>query len=89
MFLVFFLYILSCITARFTEEERVENWRKHHKWPPEWQHEPEGFKALMEEREREIMELTGSDERWENWMQYVSARLLPTFTEKGKIRSTE
>jgi hypothetical protein len=29
----------------------------------------------MENREREIMELTGSDERWENWMQYVQSTL--------------
>ena len=29
------------------------------------------------------MALSGSDERWENWMQYVQSRMLPRFTEHG------
>ena len=37
----------------------------------------------MEDREIEIMALSGSDERWENWMQYVQSRMLPRFTEHG------
>jgi hypothetical protein len=37
----------------------------------------------MEYREREIMNLTGADERWENWNQYVQGRLVPTFTSTG------
>ena len=37
----------------------------------------------MAERERRIMEIPGSDERWENWMQYTQQRLVPAFTEKG------
>ena len=37
----------------------------------------------MEKRERLIMAIPGADERWENWMQYTQARLVPTFTEKG------
>lgn len=37
----------------------------------------------MEFREREIMSLTGSDERWENWMQYVQSRMMPRLTQKG------
>lgn len=61
----------------------MANWHAHHTWPPTWQPETEGYRRLMEEREREIMSLTGADERWENWMQYVSARLLPNFTENG------
>lgn len=74
---------LENVSARFTEEERVAHFRAHHTWPPQWQPESEGFRRLMEEREQEIMQLTGADERWENWMQYVTARLVPTFTEKG------
>lgn len=74
---------LAVVSGRFTEEERVANWHAHHTWPPNWQPETENFRQLMEDRETEIMSLTGADERWENWMQYVTARLVPTFTEKG------
>ncbi|RYH12717.1 hypothetical protein EON65_37495, partial [archaeon] len=82
-----FMVVLACLlvftVSKFTEAERVAYWHEHHTWPPAWQPETEGYRRLMEEREREIMSLTGADERWENWMQYVSARLLPNFTEKG------
>lgn len=33
--------------------------------------ETEGYLASQEGREAEIMQLTGSNERWENWMQYI------------------
>jgi hypothetical protein len=36
-------------------------------WPPKWQIENEGYEKLMAFREKEIMSLTGADERWENW----------------------
>ena len=42
-----------------------------HEWPPKWQDETEGYMASQLGREKEIMELTGSNERWENWMQYI------------------
>ena len=29
------------------------------------------------------MELKGSDERWENWVQFTQSRIVPKFTEKG------
>ena len=41
------------------------------------------FKALMREQEKEIMQLTGSQERWENWMQFVHGQLVPKFTKYG------
>lgn len=43
----------------------------------------------MAERERQIMAIPGADERWENWMQFTQARLVPTFTEVGfeKVRT--
>ena len=41
------------------------------------------YRKMMEDREIEIMALSGSDERWENWMQYVQSRMLPRFTEHG------
>lgn len=83
--LIILLSLLLChsVSARFTEQERVAYFHAHHTWPPTWHHEPPGYKALMESREQEIMGLQGADERWENWMQYVSARLLPNFTENG------
>ena len=52
-------------------------------WPPNWQEESESYHALMEQREAEIMQLTGADERWENWMQFTQGRMLPSFTENG------
>ena len=69
--------------GRFTEYERIQYWRQHHTWPPNWQPERPGYKALMEQREREIMQIPASDERWENWMQYISGRLVPSFTPNG------
>jgi hypothetical protein len=37
----------------------------------------------MDAREREIMNLTGSDERWENWMQFTQGRMLPKLSPTG------
>jgi hypothetical protein len=61
------------------------------------------YRALMEEREREIMSLPGSDERWfstpifldflifdilrENWMQFIMMRRVPSFTENGFLKT--
>lgn len=54
----------------------------------DWHPESDAYKANMAERERLIMSIPGSDERWENWMQFTQARLVPTFTERGfeKVR---
>ena len=40
-------------------------------WPPVWQKETEGYLHTQQKREKEIMELPGADERWENWMQHT------------------
>lgn len=82
-FLLFALIKLPSISSRFTEEERVNYWYQHHTWPPSWNLESPGYKALMEQREREIMTIPGADERWENWMQYIMQRMATPFTEKG------
>lgn len=29
------------------------------------------------------MALAGSDERWENWLQFTQSRLVPRFTDRG------
>ena len=69
--------------ARLTEAERVAKWQQHHTWPPTWQPETDGWRKLMEEREKEIQELPGADERWENWLQYTQSRYVKTFTQDG------
>ncbi len=63
----------SITLARPTEQERVQLWHEKHTWPPTWHDESQGYRELMENREREIMALTGSYERWENWMQFVQS----------------
>lgn len=63
--------VLGLVWGRPTEEERVRLWHEKNVWPPTWQPESPGYRALMESREQEIMQLTGADERWENWMQYT------------------
>lgn len=55
---------ISTVIGRFTEQERIANWHKHFTWPPNWNVESDGYRALMEQREREIMAIPASDERW-------------------------
>jgi hypothetical protein len=86
MFLIVFVIIAvftQSFAGRLSEQERVELWQKTHTWPPNWNEENEAYRTLMIEREREIMSLTGGDERWENWMQFVQGRMMPRFTELG------
>lgn len=65
-FLVSFVIgaIISSVVGRFTEPERIVNWHKHFTWPPNFNAESNGYRALMEQREREIMAIPASDERW-------------------------
>lgn len=81
--LVIALFLRNSAAGRLSEQERVELWHKTHTWPPSWNEESEGYRNLMVDREREIMSLTGADERWENWMQFIQGRMLPRFTELG------
>lgn len=81
IFIVF--AVLVFVLSRPGEEERVELWYKNHQWPPTWQEESKSYRDVMDAREREIMNLTGADERWENWMQFVQGRLVKKFTEVG------
>jgi hypothetical protein len=70
--------------ARPTEKERVALWhRDGNHWPPSWQPETPKMKRAMAEREREVMALTGADERWENFIQLTQSRLVPKFTSHG------
>ncbi|KAJ1417314.1 hypothetical protein B484DRAFT_400891 [Ochromonadaceae sp. CCMP2298] len=52
-------------------------------WKPTFQEEHPSYRSAMEQREREIMELQGQDERWTNWVDFTQQRMLPTFTELG------
>ena len=82
--LVVALALAQAAQARPTEQERVKLWYEAgNKWPPNWQPETDGMKRLMDFREKEIMSIPGSDERWENWMQYTQSRLMPKFTDSG------
>ena len=82
--IILFALILATTLGRPTEDERVELWHKAgNVWPPNWQPETDSFKRHMEVREEEIMALTGSNERWENWLQFTQSRLVPKFTEFG------
>jgi hypothetical protein len=67
-----------------TEQQRVEEWyAKGNVWPPNWQPETDAMKEHLRIREAEIMTLAGSQERWENWLQYIENRMVPKFTEHG------
>ena len=69
--------------SRVSEQERAALWRQKNTWPPQWQDETPAMKAVLEHREKQIMNITYSDERWENWLQYTQQRLVPKFTTHG------
>lgn len=91
MHLFILIVILQLVVAqeRLSEPERVAQWHARNTWPPQWQPEHASYTAVMEQREVELMQLTGADERWENWMQFTQGRMLPRFTELGfEVRQT-
>ena len=80
--IIYNIIIISC--ERLTEEQRIANWYHHNNtWPPKWQPEKPLFTLNMEKREVELQMIPGSNERWENYMQYTQSRLVPRFTENG------
>ena len=88
MSLYLLLLSITCLVCKTTgdgvpEHERVRLWHERNTWPPTWQPESDSYRRVMEAREAEIMQLTGADERWENWMQFVQGRMLPKFTDVG------
>ena len=82
LFLLNFFLSGRSSDERLSEPDRIQYWNQHHQvrdfpgptfvhspqWPPKWQIESEGYENLMRFREKEIMSLTGADERWENWL---------------------
>lgn len=82
------LVVLVAPSQGISEVERVRNWRKRFgSWPPNgppnWQVETPAQRAKNAAREAEIMQIPGAQERWENWMQFVSGQLVPKFTPTG------
>ncbi len=55
-----------------------------HTWPPRSvETESDSAQRLYRFREKEIMSLVHSEERWENWLQFVQSRAMRTFTPTG------
>lgn len=77
------IYSARSPNERPTEQERVELWHKRNTWPPNWQPESDVQRAFLAEREKQIMALPYSSERWENWLQFTQSRMVPRFTEFG------
>lgn len=76
--------LIGIVFGRPSESERVQLWYDSgNEWPPKWQPASEEFQQRMIEREVEIMDIPGANERWENWMQFTQAQLVPKFTERG------
>mmetsp|Transcript_17610 Transcript_17610/g.29670 ORF Transcript_17610/g.29670 Transcript_17610/m.29670 type:complete len:336 (+) Transcript_17610:144-1151(+) len=74
----------SAECRRLTEPERVAYWHeRNNTWPPNWQPETEQYREFIAEREKELQMIPGADERWENYMQFTAARMVPRFTETG------
>jgi len=62
----------------------VQIWhQRNNTWPPTWQPESEKLRKHFADREKELLRLPGADERWENYMQFTSSRMVPRFTEQG------
>lgn len=81
---IFFVYSIVPIISRATEEERVKDWyARGNVWPPNWQEETLEMKEVLRKRELEILSFAGSDERWENYLQFTQNRLIPKFTANG------
>lgn len=67
-----------------TEGDRVREWYENgNTWPPTWQNETAELRTSMDLREIELMMIPGRNERWENYMQFTSSRMVPRFTELG------
>jgi len=82
--LLSFCAIWHQIYGRPTEQERVQIWhQRNNTWPPIWQPESEKLRKHFADREKELLRLPGADERWENYMQFTSSRMVPRFTEQG------
>ena len=64
---IFYSSYAKASVRHLSEQERAELWRKTNSWPPTWQNETEAMKKFLDEREALIMNISFSQERWENW----------------------
>lgn len=70
--------------TRLSEDERIKQWyERGNVWPPTWQNETEEMKAVLAQREQDIMNIPYSLERWENWLQFTQQRMVPKLTPVG------
>jgi len=87
LMMILIILLLSLVLSyqgSLSEPERVQQWKQWYgSWPYSWQYESEHLKEHHKTREDEIMAIPGADERWENWMQYIQHKMVPTFTENG------
>lgn len=69
---------------RPSEDERVQLWyQAGNVWPPQWQPETEAMKEVLEYREKQILNISYSAERWENYLQFTQQRMVPKLTANG------
>lgn len=82
---IILLAFLGAVLGRVSEEERVRLWYENgNTWPPNWPaNESPERQYRMSLRDRELQLLPGTNERWENYVQYTQSRLVPRFTEVG------
>mmetsp|Transcript_114211 Transcript_114211/g.170851 ORF Transcript_114211/g.170851 Transcript_114211/m.170851 type:complete len:348 (+) Transcript_114211:160-1203(+) len=74
------------LKARYTEEERqLEYIKRGHKFPiEEYLPNTEGWTRLMEQRLAQVRALTDSQQKWDGWIQTLTAALtMQNFTEYG------
>lgn len=80
---ILLLYVQS-VHGRLSEPDRVELWFENgNVWPPHWERETLDYRDHQLKREDEIMHIAGADERWENWVQFTQAQLVPKLTVEG------
>ena len=79
------LAFATLVLARVSEDERVRLWHQNgNTWPPKWpSNESPERQYRMSLRDRELQLIPGTNERWENYVQYTQSRLVPRFTEVG------
>jgi len=81
----FFLSSAYFCVGRPTEPERVKLWYEAgNTWPPKWHVETPEYAEAMRIREQELHnDIKGTDERWENYMQYTQGRMVHNLTQYG------
>lgn len=84
LFILIVLSLLVIINA-ISEEDRLLLFDYKNKvWPPKLiQNYSNSYITHMKLRESNIMRIPGSNERWENWVQFAQSYISPKFTKQG------